>query len=347
MNHRSVVVGRHGGPDVLQVIEEPLPVPAAGEVRVEVHAAGVSAHDLMLRRSRWVPGTPKVPFNPGLDVAGRIDALGEGVTGLEPGQWVVAGTYELGYGGYTEHRCLPASAVVPMPEGVDPAEAVCLAVNYVTAHAMLHRGAKVKPGERVLVHGASGGVGSAMLELGALVGLEMYGTASARTHALVRRLGATPIDYRNEDFVERIHELTGDGVDAVFDPIGGARQLWRSYRCLRPGGRLVWYGVADEKRHGVLVIPASLFMNAVCSLWPDGRSAPLPPDAGKYATEILPELLAHLAAGRLHPVVAARVPLEEASRAHAMLEEGGVGGKIVLVPRVARVARTDPSHRAA
>ena len=133
-----------------------------------------------------------------------------------------------------------------------------MVANYLTAYAVLHRAAGVSSAERVLVHGAAGGVGTALLEPGKLAGLEMYGTASRHNHELVSALGATPIDYRTEDFVGRIRSLTGDGVDAVFDPIAGARQLWRSYRALRKGGRLVWFGVAATSTAGVRVIPLSL-----------------------------------------------------------------------------------------
>jgi NADPH:quinone reductase-like Zn-dependent oxidoreductase len=234
MKYRRVVVTGYGGPDVLQVVEEELPEPEAGEVRVKVLAAGVSAYDLMLRRSGSLLGAPKVPYTPGEDIVGVVDKLGEGVLSIEPGQ-MVAG-YPRG-GGYAEFICLPAGELVPVPVDVDPAEAVCLVVNYLTAHMLLHHTAKVQSGERALVQNAAGGTGSALIELGKLAGLEMYGTASKYNHEIVSALGATPIDYRTEDFVGRIRSLTDDGVDAVFDPVGGARQIWRSYRTLRKGGR--------------------------------------------------------------------------------------------------------------
>jgi NADPH2:quinone reductase len=217
---------------------------------------------------------------------------------------------------------------------VDPAEAVCVVVNYLTAHMAMHRTANIRSGERILVHGAAGGVGTALLELGKLAGLEMYGTASKYNHELVSALGATPIDYRTEDFVERIRGLTGDGVDAVFDPIGGARQLWRSYRVLRKGGRLVWFGVAATKKEGLRVIPLTLLMRTLLALIPDGKQAPLAPDLGKdnaWYRETLTELLDSLAAGKIKPVVAERIPLAEAARAHELLERGGYAGKVVLV----------------
>ena len=338
MKHRRVVVTRYGGPDVLQVVEEDLPEPKAGEARVKVLAAGVSAYDLMFRRSGRLPGTPRVPFTLGEDVTGLVDKLGEGVSALELGQTVAGATFCLGAGGgYTEYVCLPASELVPVPVGLDPAEAVCLVVNYLTAHSMLHRVANVQRGQRVLIHGAAGGVGSALLELGKLAELEMYGTASKHNHDLVSSLGATPIDYRNEDFVERIREFTGDGVDVVFDPIGGARQVWRSYRALRKGGTLAWFGMAATKKKGLRVIPLTMLMVFLLKLIPDGKRTPLAPDLSKdnaWYRETLTKLLDLLAAGSIEPVVAERIPLAEAARAHELLEHGKYAGKVVLVTDV-------------
>ena len=335
MKYHRLVVPRHGPPDVLQVVEEDLPEPHPGEVRVRVLAAGVSAYDLMFRRSGSFPGTPRVPFTLGEDIVGVVDKMGEGVSTVEPGQTVAGGTFCLGVGGgYTEYICLPTSELVSVPAGVDPAEAVCLVVNYLTAHAALHQTANLQSGEHILVHGAAGGVGTALLQLGKLAGLEMYGTASKYNHELVSALGATPIDYRNEDFVKRIRNLTKDGVDVVFDPIGGARQVWRSYRTLRKGGRLTWFGVAAAKKAGLRVIPLTLLMVFLLKLIPDGKQVPLTPDIGKdniWYRETLTKLLDLLAAGSIKPVVAERIPLFEAARAHELLEHGGYAGKVVLV----------------
>ncbi len=335
MKHHCIVVTQHGGPEVLQVVEEELPEPGAGEVRVKVLAAGVSAYDLMFRRSGLLPGTPRVPFTLGEDVVGVVDKLGEGVSTVEPGQTVAGATFCLGVGGgYAEFVCLPAGELVSVPSDVDPVEAVCVVVNYLTAHMAMHRTAGVQSGERILVHGAAGGVGTALLELGKLAGLEMYGTASKHNHELVSALGATPIDYRTEDFVERVRSLTGDGVDVVFDPIGGARQVWRSYRALRKGGRLAWFGMAATKKAGLRVIPLTLLMVFLLKLIPDGKQAPLAPDLGKdnaWYRETLTELLGLLAAGKIKPVVAERIPLAEAARAHELIERGGHAGKVVLV----------------
>jgi len=336
MNHR-IVVTAHGGPDVLKMVAEDLPEPQAGEVRLEVLAAGVSAYDAMLRRSGVLPGSPKVPYTPGEDIVGVVDKLGAGVSGLELGQRVAA--FTLGdRGGYAAFLCRPADQLVPVPEGVDPAQAVCLIVNYLTAHLAMHGTGKVARGERILVHGAAGGVGTALLELGRLADLEMCGTASSAGQDTVLALGATPIDYRTEDFVERVRDLTGDGVDAAFDPIGGARHIWRSYRVLRAGGRLIWFGMAATKAKGPMVIPFTLATQLVLGVLPDGKQAPLMPDLGTHVSandawyrQTLTELMGLLAAGELRPVVAARIPLLEASRAHALLDQGGYAGKIVLI----------------
>jgi NADPH2:quinone reductase len=332
VRNRRLVVFERGGPQAMQVVEEDLPEPEVGEVRVRTEVAGVSAFDLMLRSKRF-PGFPRLPYTPGVDVVGVVDAVGEDVPSLETGQRIAALLRGSG-GGYSEYVCLPAADAVPVPAGLDVAEAVCVVANYITAYSMMHRVAEVREGERILVHGAAGGVGTALLELGRLAGLEMYGTASDYNHGLVSSMGATPIDYRKEDFVVRIRELTGDGVDVVFDPIGGARQVRRSYRALRKRGRLVWFGVAAVEQSGVRVILGSLFMNALLTLLPDGKKAPLAPDIAKddaVYRETLTTLLDWLAAGRLEPLIAARIPLMEAVRAHELLEGGGYAGKVVLV----------------
>jgi len=332
-NHR-IVVTRHGGPEVLQMVMEPLPEPQAGEVRLRVLAAGVSAYDLMHRSSGVLPGTLKPPFTLGEDVVGVVDKPGSGVTNPPPGQMVAGATFKLGLGGgYSEYLCLPATEVVSVPDGVDPATAVCVVVNYLTAHMAMHRVAGVQRGERVLIHGAAGGVGSALLELGRLAGLEMFGTASRYNHERVAALGATPIDYHTEDFVQRIRDLTGSGVDGVFDPIGGFSQLWRSRRALRRNGRLVWFGVAAAKQSGLKVIPQTLLMVALLKLLP-GKQLLLTPDLSKendWYRNTLAELLDLLATGQINPLVAARIPLTEAARAHELLERGGYAGKVVLV----------------
>src|SRR5262245_32672644 len=178
-------------------------------------------------------------------MVGSVDQIGERVSGFELGEMVAAMPIS---GCYAQYVCLPQRKFIPVPAGLDPAEAVAVVLNYITAYQMLHRSAKVKPGQRVLIHGASGGVGTALLQLGRLAGVELYGTCSAQAAEVVKDLGATPIDYRNSDFVQEIHRLASDGVDAVFDGIGG-NNLWRSRQALREGGRVVVYGF-QAKLHG-------------------------------------------------------------------------------------------------
>src|SRR5512136_2646153 len=234
MRHSRVIVTHYGGPDALRVVEEERPEPKDGEVRVSVLAAGVSLPDIMAREGIH-PETPPVPFTPGWDLVGVVDRLGAGVLGVQPGQMVAAMPI---HGAYAEFVCLPHHELVPVPSGLDAAEAVSLVLNYITAYQMLHRSAKVKPGQRVLIHGAAGGVGTALLQLGRLARLEMYGTCSSRGAQAVSDLGGIPIDYQHQDFVKEIHRLTGEGVDVVFDPIGGSH-LWQSRKALRPRGRVV------------------------------------------------------------------------------------------------------------
>src|SRR5947199_2850373 len=176
MRNKRVIVTHYGGPDALRVVEEECPEPKEGEVRVRVLAAGVSLPDIMAREGVH-PETPRLPFTPGWDLVGVVDRLGAGVSGIAPGQIVAALPIS---GAYAEFVCMPQRELVPVPSGVDAAEAVSLVLNYVTAYQMLHRSAKARPGQRVLIHGAAGGVGSALLQPGRLTGLEMYGTCSSR-----------------------------------------------------------------------------------------------------------------------------------------------------------------------
>jgi NADPH2:quinone reductase len=247
MRHTRIIVTHYGGPEELRVVEEECPTPQAGEVRVRVLAAGVSLPDVMMREGMH-PETPRLPFTPGWDLVGVVDRLGTDVSGIEPGQVVTALPIT---GAYAEFVCLQQHELVPVPSRVDAAEAVSLVLNYVTAYQMLHRSAHIRSGQRVLIHGAAGGVGSALVQLGRLAELEMYGTCSSRGASAVADLGALPIDYQHQDFVEEVHRLTREGVDVVFDGIGGPH-IWRSREALRPGGRVVAYGLTASLRGGHL-----------------------------------------------------------------------------------------------
>jgi len=344
MRHTRILVTRYGGPEVLRVVEEERPEPKRGEVRVRVLAAGVSMPDIMAREGIH-PETPRVPYTPGWDLVGEVERPGEGVSGVEPGRIVAAMPI---HGAYAEFVCLPQDELVPVPAGLDPAEAVSLILNYVTAYQMLHRSAKVQPGQRVLFHGASGGVGTALLQLGRLADLEMYGTCSARGAPAVVELGGVPIDYRHQDVGEEIRRHTRDGVDAVFDPIGGSH-LWHSRDVLRPGGRVVGYGnttalrgeglgsARPGRRNRLHGIPVYALYIAGGWLLP-GRKRIVPYSIqtlkrlkpGLFRQD-LTTLLDLLRKQEIRPLVAERLPLAEARRAQELLGKGGVIGKIVLV----------------
>ncbi len=346
MRHVRIVVTRYGGPDALAVVEEERPEPKGGEVRVRVLAAGVALPDVMMREGVH-PETPRVPFTPGWDLVGVVDRLGDGVSGIEPGQTVAALPI---FGAYAEFVCLPQRELVPVPPGVDAAEAVSLVLNYVTAYQMMHRSARVGPGRRVLIDGASGGVGSALLQLGRLAGLEMYGTCSARGASVVSELGGIPIDYRQLDFVEEIRRLTGEGVDVAFDGIGGTH-IWSSRKALRPGGTVVAYGLTSSlsggrlasgrpgRRHRFREIAVFGVYIAGGLLLP-GRKRVVPYSI-QWLKRLRPALFRQdlaalfdlLKERKIKPLVAHRFPLGEARRAHELLGQGGVTGKIVLVPR--------------
>jgi NADPH2:quinone reductase len=344
VRHARVVVTRYGGPEVLRVVEEERPEPRAGEVRVRVQAAGVSLPDVMAREGVH-PETPPVPFTPGWDLVGVVDALGDGVTGIACGEVVAAMPI---HGAYAEHVCLPATELVRVPPGLDPAEAVSLVLNYITGYQMLHRSVQLRAGQRALVHGASGGVGTALLQLGGLLGLEMYGTCSARGAAAVTALGGTPIDYQQQDFVSEIHRLTGDGVDVVFDPIGGPH-LWRSRRALRRGGTVVGYGLITSIRGEGLAASrpgrrqryrgSARFGLYIVGGWLLPGRRRLVPYSIQFRMRRRPAefrqdlaaLLELLREQKIAPIVAQRLPLVEARRAQELLAQGGVIGKIVLV----------------
>jgi NADPH2:quinone reductase len=344
VKHTRIIVTHYGGPDALQAVEEECPEPKKGEVRVKVLAAGVSLPDIMAREGIH-PETPRVPYTPGWDLVGVVDRPGGGVTGVAPGQTVAALPI---HGAYAEFICLPARELVPVPPGLDPAEAVSLILNYATAYQMLHRAARVKPGQRVLIHGAAGGVGSALLQLGGLAGLTMYGTCSARGASAVTELGGIPIDYQAQEFVQEIHRLTGEGVDAVFDGIGGSH-IWRSRKALRRGGRVVAYGLTGMLSGGRLASGRSGGRHpfrgiAIFGLYIVG-SWLLPARRGvvPYSIQTLKRLrpamfrqdlialLELLEQKKIKPLVAQRLPLVEARQAQELLGKGGVTGKIVLV----------------
>lgn len=335
---KRILVERFGGPEVLRVVEDEDPRPGPGEVCVRVLAAGVSFTDALVRAGSYLGG-PKLPFTPGYELVGVVEELGPGCVERQPGDRVAALTV---WGGYAERICIPEATAVPVAADLDPAEVVCLVFAYMTAHQLLHRAAKARSGEAVLVHGAAGRVGSAVLELGAPAGLRLYGTASSRDRERVDRLGGLAIDYEREDFVARVRELTGKGVDVALDGIGGALTL-RSYRALAPGGPLVVFGHYStlahgrRSRRGWVSWYASTASVGLAGLLSRRRSV-LAYRIAKLRDrhpDWFRQDLGHLELlddGKIHPIVAERLPLADARRAHELLERSAAKGKMVLVP---------------
>jgi NADPH2:quinone reductase len=292
------------------------------------------------------PETPKTPYTPGWDFVGVVDALGDGVADYGLGQSVAAMPIN---GSYAEYVCVKGTELVRIPDGLDPAEAVSLILNYITAYQMLHRSAPAKTGQSVLIHGASGGVGTALLQLGQLAGLTMYGTCSSRGAQTVIDLGGTPIDYHREDLNDEVLRLSGGGVDTVFDPFGGVH-IWQSRAVLRGGGRVVAYGntttlrgegLGSKRRghrnpfHGIpifaLYIAGGLILPGRKRIVPYSIQWLKRMRPSQFRDDLL-TLLDLLSRKQLRPIIAARMPLSEARAAHELLSQGGVIGKIVLMP---------------
>ena len=333
MKYKHIVIPKFGGPENLLLTENELLEPRANEVRVKVLAAGVSFADILMREGVHPESmNRRTPFTPGWDVVGIVDKLGDKVSTWKPGQMVAALPI---VGGYAEYIILSSDDLVPVPPGLDHAEAVSLVLNYSTAYQMLHRCAHIRFAEIILIHGAAGGVGTALLQLGKLANLTMYGTASHRKHDIVSSLGGIPIDYKSVDLVQEILKLTGHdegkwGLDAVFDGIGG-KSLKSSYDILRSGGRLVGYGPFSP------IDIENWMMMLTLNLVPDKRKFIL------YSIQTLKRLkpvwfhkdltllLNLLKQGKIEPTVTARMPLNQAAQAHESLASGSVKGKIVLV----------------
>jgi NADPH:quinone reductase-like Zn-dependent oxidoreductase len=334
----QISVTAKGGLETMRPATVELAEPGPGEALVRVDAAGVSYGDLLLRLG-VIPGGPKPPFTPGFDVAGVVERVGPDTADLTVGQRVAA---LVRVGGYSDRLIMPARRLVVRPAGVGAVESAAVALNYFIAHQMLHRVAAVRPGRRILVHGASGGVGLAFLQLAQLAGVECYGTASAKKHDLVTKYGGRPIDYRGQDWVSVIRALPDPSVHAVFDAIGGPH-FNRSSSVLSRGGVMVGYGQSAALVNGRpnMLVGARGFLGGIVApkLLPNGRRTVFynawsleksHPDAYR---EDLTRVLALLADGKIEPVVDRTVPLADAAEAQRALAEDVVYGKIVLTSR--------------
>lgn len=333
MNYKQIIINEFGGPDVMRVVEnETLPEPATGEVRVKVLAASATFTDTLVRKGIYYGFKETPPLSPGYNMVGVVDKLGAGManTNIKVGQMVADLTV---WGAYTEYMLRPVDSLVPVPPGSDPAEAVSMILSYVTAYQLLHRAAKIMHGQRILVHGAGGAVGTSLLQLGRLLDLEMYGTASESKHALVESLDGIPIDYRNEDFLARMQAI--GGVDAAFDFIGG-NNFKRSFKSLRKGGILVPYGFYDNAMGKGGSVPIDYIKVALWNFLPNGRSttfysiADLRKKQPDWFREDLTTLFGLLEEGKIKPAIERRMRLEDAVTAHKLIEDAAVKGCIVL-----------------
>ena len=336
---KAIVIARHGPPEVLKLSELPEPEVRTGEILVGVRAAGINFADLLARLGLY-PEAPRPPFTPGLEVSGEIERVGQEVKGFGEGQRVMAVVKS---GGYAEKISVPASDAVHVPEGMDLHQAGALPINYLTAYHMLFHVGNIRPGERVLVHAAAGGVGLAAIELLKIAGAEIYGTASSSKFDFLRAAGVQYlIDYRTHDFEEEVQQLThGEGVDAVLDAVGG-ESFAKSYRLLRPAGRLVVFGfsasISGLERSYVKAAASYLKIPKFDPLQMMGENrAVVGVHLGRLNRETIRReyqaLLRLFDEGRIHPHVDKTFSLEQAPTAHLYLHERKNIGKVLLVPR--------------
>ncbi len=331
--NRAVQVSRFGGPDGLEVVEVPMPTAGHGEVRVRVLASSLNYTDVLIRRHLY-PQTARrqPPFVLGYDVVGEIDQLGDGVRDFQVGDHVADMTV---VGSNTAYCTLQADHLSRVPAGVDAAEAATLILSWTTAYQLLHRSARVRRGQRVLVHGAAGAVGQALLALGRLAGVEVWGAARGEHAALIRTLGATPIDYQREDFTR----VLPGGFDVVFDGIGEGGYR-RSFAALKRGGLLcaIGYSANVQARRSMFTILMSIARLYLWGWLPGGKRARfysinvMRARHPAWFREDLERLFGLLATSAIRPRVAKRISFDEVAEAHRRIEAGGLEGKIVLCP---------------
>jgi len=339
MNATEVILPGVVEPEGLQISTVPVPEPVAGQVVIRMEAAGVSFAEQQMRRGRYYD-QPPFPFVPGYDLVGVVEAAGSEVDARLVGTRVAVLTK---VGGWASHVLVDAAMVVRVPDGVDPAEAETVVLNGITAWQMLHRKARVRAGQTILVHGANGGVGTTLVQLARLADVRVIGTASPRHHDQLRELGVIPIDYR-ADVPAAVRALAPGGVDAVFDHLGGASVI-ASWRLLARGGTLVAYGSATTRDDsGNKQLPVLKILGRVWTrnALPNGRHAYFyniwaGRSFGRRRFQArlrhdLGQVLAAMAQGDISAQVAARFPLAQAAEALRLAESKTVAGKIVLVP---------------
>jgi len=329
---KKVVITAYGDESVLAVVEAELPAPAAEEVQLVVEYTIVSGSDVNMRRGTY-PLQKKPPLTPGYSVVGTVLVNGNGCSKFRIGDRVACLSK---YEGQAERINLPEKYLVPVPEGVDGGEAVTLVLDWVTAYEMLYRSAKVKPGQKIFVHGLSGGVGGALLRLGIVMGVEVYGTASTKKHEELRALGVVPFDYRNKDWIGAMQGV--GGVDAVFDALG-YESFDESYSILKKGGVLVGYGqnlpawTGGPERNPVPMI-LKLFARNL-EFWTGKRATFFGVMRGsKYFSADLATLFDWLKEGKISVPIKARFGLDEIQQAHReYAASAGMGSIVIEVAR--------------
>lgn len=338
------MITRHGEPEVLAVQQRPDPAVGPGEIRIEVRAAGINFADLMARSGVYLDA-PSPPCVVGYEVAGEVESVGEGVESHSIGDRVMAGTR---FGGYAELVTVPVGQALPLPDAFSFDQGAAFPVNYGTAYAALVIMGGLKASERVLIHAAAGGVGIAATQIARRIGAEIFGTASATKHEAIRAEGVDhPIDYRNRDFAAEAMRITGDtGLDLIIDAIGPS-SFRRDYRILRPGGRLVMYGLSEVQTGERRDIPAVLrgLVRMPLATMPWWRSLQMMSEnKGVFGLNmlkwwddegldrVLEPLAAGLERGEYAPVVAEAFSFDRAPEAHRLIAERGNVGKVVLTP---------------
>lgn len=342
---KAVVLTGHGGPEVFEVQERPDPAVGPGEVRIAVKAAGINFADTMARVGLY-PEAPKPPCVLGYELAGEVESVGEGVQDFKPGDRVMAGSR---FGGQASLVTVPADQVLPLPDRLSFEQGAAFPVNYATAYAALVVMGGLKSGERVLIHAAAGGVGISATQVAKGIGAEILGTASGSKHDAIRTQGVQhAIDYRSEDFEVEVNRITGgEGLDLVIDALGPT-SFRKDYRLLRPGGRLVMYGLSEASTEKGRSIPRALSALArmPTATLPWWKSLGIMNEnkgvfglnmLGWWDTEgtinrAIEPMLPDLESGALEPVVAEAFPFERAGDAHTFIAERRNIGKVVLVP---------------
>lgn len=342
---RAVVITKHGPPEVLQVQERPDPVAGPGEIRIAVKAAGINFADLLARTGMY-PDAPKTPSVVGYEVAGVVESIGAGVTEYQVGDRVIGGTK---FGGYAELVVSKVADTLPLSDRLSFEQGAAIPVNYGTAYAGLVVMGGLRAGDRVLIHAAAGGVGISATQIAKSIGAEIFGTASPSKHDAIRGFGVDhAIDYRNDGFAEVVMRLTNDeGVDVAFDAVGPS-SFRKDYRILRPGGRLICYGLSEvqtgEKRNLPGLLKGVARMTTATMPWWKSLMI-LNENKGVFGlnmlwwweregslSRLMEPLAAGLESGIYEPVVAASFPFAKAADAHRFIHERKNVGKVVLVP---------------